>query len=72
MQQGVTLTQSKVLQGGIGQEWGKTKPLAPAHFTLEPKAWAEESYCRGHIMKVQKRAKDMAEDNLMLGTPLSP
>ena len=30
MQQGVTLTQSKVLQGGIGQEWGKTKPLAPA------------------------------------------
>ena len=30
MQQVVTLTQSKVLQGGVGQEWGKTKPLAPA------------------------------------------
>ena len=27
--------------------------VAPTHFALEPKARAEEGYCRGHIVKVQ-------------------
>ena len=40
-----------------------------AHFTLGPKARAEENYWRGCIVKVQERPKDMAEDDLMLGTP---
>ena len=48
---------------------GARESVAPAHFTLGPKARAEENYCRERIMKIQKRAKDMAEDNLMLGTP---
>ena len=27
--------------------------MTSAHFILRPKAWAEEGYCRGRIMKVQ-------------------
>ena len=34
-----------------------------------PKAQAEETYCRGRVMKALKRPKDVAEDNLMLSIP---
>ena len=42
--------------------------VVPAHFTLGPKAQAEETYCQGRIMKAQKRPKDVAKDDPMLST----
>jgi len=39
-----------------------------AHFIIGPKTQAEENNFRGHEVKVQKRPKYMAEDDLMLGT----
>ena len=43
--------------------------VVPAHFILGPKAQAEETYCRGHVMKALKRPKDVAEDDLTLSIP---
>ena len=42
--------------------------MVPAHFTIGPKTQAEENNFRGGVVKVQKRSKNMAEDDLMLGT----
>ena len=42
--------------------------VVPAHFTVGPKTQAEENNFRGRIVKVQKRPKNTAEDDLMLGT----
>ena len=39
-----------------------------AYFTIGPKTQAEEDNFRGRIVRVQKRPKNMAEDDLMLGT----
>ena len=47
---------------------GAREFAAQAHSTLGPKAQAEESHCRGRIMKSQKEHKDIAEDDLMLST----
>ena len=41
---------SKILRGYCGAG----EFVVPAHFTLGPKAQAEETYCRGRIMKAQK------------------
>ena len=43
--------------------------VVPAHFILEPKAQAEETYYRGRVMKALKRPKDVAEDDLTLSIP---
>ena len=42
--------------------------VAPAHFIIGPKTQAEENIFRGREVKIQKRPKYMAEDDLMLGT----
>ena len=42
--------------------------MAPAHFIIGPKTQAEENIFRGREVKIQKRPKYMAEDDLMLGT----
>ena len=43
--------------------------MAQAHSTLGPKAQAEETYCRGRVMKALKGSKDVAEDDLTLSIP---
>ena len=40
---------SRILRGYCGAK----ELVTPAHFTLRPKARAEEGHCRGHIVKVQ-------------------
>ena len=42
--------------------------MALAYFTIGPKTQAEENNFREHVVKVQKKPKNMAEDNLILDT----
>ena len=42
--------------------------MVPAHFTIGPKTQVEENNFRGRIVRVQKRPKNMVEDDLMLDT----
>ena len=48
---------------------GAGKFVVPAHFTLGSKTQAEETYCRGCIMRAPKGPKDVAEDDLTLSIP---
>ena len=55
---------SKILRGYCGA--GEFMVLA--YFTIGPKTQAEENNFRERIVKVQKRPKNIAEDDLILGT----
>ena len=55
---------SRVLRGYCGA-W---EFVVPAHFIIGPKIQAKENDFRGREVKIQKRPKYMAEDDLMLGT----
>ena len=55
---------SRILRG----YYGAREFVASAHLTMGPKIRAEENSLRGHIVRVQKRPKNMAEDDIMLGT----
>ena len=55
---------SRILRGYCGAR----EFVVSAHFTMRPKTRAEENNLWGHIVRVQKRPKNMAEDDTMLGT----
>ena len=57
-----TRSGSRILRGYCGAG----EFVVPAHFILGPKAQAEETYCRGCVMKAPKRPKDVAKDDLTL------
>ena len=42
--------------------------VVQTHFIIRPKTQAQENNFRGREVKIQKRPKYMAEDDLMLGT----
>ena len=42
--------------------------MVPAHLIIGPKIQAEEDNFRGRIVRVKRRPKNMAEDDLMYGT----
>ena len=47
---------------------GAREFVVPAYFIIGPKTQTEENNFRGRVVKVQKRPKNMAEDDLRLGT----